>query len=71
VPERLVPRLKSTIEGLSDQTLPTRDLGELFMVMFLKRCEWNLWHRFDPSTLGGSPVQIFALQGSGGPGVES
>ena len=37
--ERLVPRLKSTIEGLSDQKLPTRDLGKLFMVMYLKRCE--------------------------------
>ena len=31
--ERLVPRLKSLIEGLPDQQQPTRDLGELFMVI--------------------------------------
>ena len=35
VAERLVPRLKNTIEGLPDQKLPTRGLGKLFMVMEL------------------------------------
>ena len=59
--ERLVPRLKNTIEGLTDQELSTRDLGELFMVMFLKRCECLTWHRFDPSTPARSNTRNFKL----------
>ena len=56
MPERLVPRLKSTIEGLPDRRQPTRDLGELFMVMYLKRSQCLPWHRFDPSTPARSNI---------------
>ena len=34
---RLVPRLRNRIEGLGDQEKQTRDLGKLFMVMYLMK----------------------------------
>ncbi len=36
------------------------------MVMYLKRCEWKLWHRFDPSTepsgFASCPVVVCAAR---------